>query len=85
MMISKRHLIGAALLGLSVLPLPSCGPPGSGLQSYAAVAPPAPGTARVWFMRTKDPQEQYGDPDIYANGNQIGRSRSEERRVGKEC
>jgi hypothetical protein len=30
--------------------------------------------ARVWFLRTKDPQEQFGDPIIYANGNQVGRS-----------
>jgi hypothetical protein len=74
MMIRKHHLIGAALLGLSLLPLPSCAPAGSGLQSYAPVAAQAPGTARVWFLRTKDPQEQYGDPIIYANGNQVGRS-----------
>jgi hypothetical protein len=25
-------------------------------------------------MHTNDPQEQFGDPIIYANGNQIGRS-----------
>ena len=74
MMIRKHHLIGLALLGFSLLPLPSCAPAGSGLQSYAPVAAPAPGTARVWFLRTKDPQEQYGDPIIYANGNQVGRS-----------
>ena len=74
MMIRKHHLIGAALLGLCLLPLPSCAPAGSGLQSYAPVAAPAPRTARVWFVRTKDPQEQFGDPIIYANGQQVGRS-----------
>jgi hypothetical protein len=74
MTIRKQHLIGLALLGLCVSLLPSCAPPGSGLQSYAQVAPPAPGTARVWFVHTKDPEEQFGDPIIYANGQQVGRS-----------
>ena len=74
MMIRKRHLIGLGLLGLSLLPLPSCAPGGGALQSYAPVAAQAPGTARVWFVRTKDPDEQYGDPLIYANGQQVGRS-----------
>jgi hypothetical protein len=73
-MIRKHHLIGLALLGLGVLPLPSCAPAGGGLQSYAPVAAPAPGVARVWFLRTKDPQEQFGDPLIYANGTAVGRS-----------
>ena len=74
MMIRNHHLIGLALLGFCLLPLPSCAPPGSGLQSYAPVAAQAPGTARVWFVHTKDPDEQYGDPIIYANGQQVGRS-----------
>ena len=76
MMISKHHLIALTFLGLCVSLLASCGPPGGGsaLQSYAPVAPQPPGTARVWFMHTNDPQEQFGDPIIYANGNQIGRS-----------
>jgi hypothetical protein len=74
MVIRKHHLIGAALAGFCLLPLPSCAPAGSGLQSYAPVAAQAPGTARVWFVRTKDPDEQYGDPIIYANGQQVGRS-----------
>jgi len=74
-MIRKHHLVGLALLASDVvLPLPSCAPPGSGLQSYAPVAAPAPGVARVWFVRTKDPQEQFGDPIISANGQQVGRS-----------
>ncbi len=75
-MIGKHHVVAAILLGFSLLPVVSCAPGGGGsaLQAYAPVAPPAPGTARVWFMHTNDPQEQAGDPIIYANGNQIGRS-----------
>jgi hypothetical protein len=69
----KHRLIALALLGLCILPLLSCGTPGSGIQTYAQVAPQPPGTARVWFMRTKDPTEQFGDPIIYANGNPVGR------------
>jgi hypothetical protein len=73
MMIRKHHLIALALLG--AWPLVSCAPGGgSALQSYAPVARQPPGTARVWFMHTNDPQEQAGDPIIYANGNQVGRS-----------
>ena len=75
-MARKHYLVALALLGFWLMPLVSCGPPGGGsaLQSYAPVAPQPPGTARVWFMHTNDPQEQFGDPIIYANGNQIGRS-----------
>jgi hypothetical protein len=74
MMIRKHHLI--ALASLCLLPLLSCAPAGGGsaMQSYAPVAAQPPGTARVWFMHVNDPQEQAGDPIIYANGNQIGRS-----------
>src|SRR5271157_3062857 len=74
MTIRNYRLIGQALLGLCLLVLASCGAPGSGLQTYAPVAAAAPGMARVWFLRTKDPQEQFGDPIIYANGNQVGHS-----------
>ena len=74
MIVKKYRFVALALLGLCLSPLLSCGPAGSGLQAYAPVAAQPPGTARVWFLRTKDPQEQYGDPEIYANGNQIGRS-----------
>ena len=72
-MIRKHHLIALALLGLNLSLLPSC-TASTGVQSYAPVAAPAPGLARVWFLRTKDPQEQFGGPIIYANGNQVGRS-----------
>jgi hypothetical protein len=74
MIVRRCNLMTSALLGLCVSLLASCAPPGSGVQSYAQVAAPAPGTARVWFVRTKDPQEQFGDPIIYANGQQVGRS-----------
>jgi len=73
-MIRKHYLIALAFLGFCVSPLLSCAPPGSGLQTYAQVAPQPPGTARVWFMRTRSPQEQQGDPMIYATGNPVGRS-----------
>ena len=73
-MIARRKLIAAAALGFCAAPLASCAPGGSGLQSYAPVAAQPPGTARVWFVRTKDPEEQFGDPIIYANGQQVGRS-----------
>ena len=74
MIVRKYQFIALALLGFSLLPLLSCAPSGSALQSYAPASAQAPGTARVWFLRTKDPQEEFGDPIIYANGNQIGRS-----------
>ena len=75
-MIRKPHFIALAFLGFCMLLLASCAPPGGGsaLQSYAAVAAQPPGTARVWFMHVNDPQEQAGDPVIYANGNPLGRS-----------
>jgi len=61
-MIGKHHLIALTFLGFCVSLLPSCGPPGGGsaLQAYAPVAPKPPGTARVWFLHTNDPQEQAG-------------------------
>jgi len=74
-MIARKHqLIALAVLGFCLSPLLSCTSPSSGIQSYAPVAAQAPGTARVWFLRTKDPQEEFGDPIIYANGNAVGRS-----------
>jgi len=73
-MIKKCQVIMVVLLGFYGSLLPSCAPPGSGLQSYAQVAAQPPGTARVWFVRTSDPQEQFGDPIIFANGQQLGRA-----------
>src|SRR5215472_13057829 len=75
MMTTKQHLIALTLLGLFTPLLSSCAPSDSKLQSYAPLAAQPAGTARVWFLRTKDPQElEQGDPNIYANGNQVGRS-----------
>src|SRR6516164_3698142 len=76
MIVGKCRLRTLALLGFWLLPLVSCAPGGGGsaLQAYAPIAAQPPGTARVWFLRTNDPQEQAGDPIIYANGNQVGRS-----------
>ena len=74
MIIRKYQFIAPALLVFYLSLLDSCAPSGSGLQSYAPVAAQAPGTARVWFLRTKDPKEEFGDPIIYANGTQVGRS-----------
>jgi len=74
MIVGKHKFMALALLGFCVSLLPSCAPSGSGIQAYAPVAVVAPGMARVWFLRTRDPEEQFGDPTIFANGNQIGRS-----------
>lgn len=72
----KHQLVAATLLGFCLLPLVSCALAGGGsaLQAYAPAAAQPPGTARVWFMHTNDPQEQARDPVIYANGNPVGRS-----------
>ena len=74
MIVRKHQFIALAVLGFCLSPLFSCAPPSSGIQSYAPVTAQAPGTARVWFLRTRDPQEEFGDPIIYANGNAVGRS-----------
>jgi len=74
MVLRKHQFIALVFLGFCLSPLLSCAPSGSALQAYAPVAPPAPGAARVWFMHTNDPQEQAGDPIIYANGSAVGRS-----------
>jgi len=73
-MIGRWKLVVLSLLGLCASLFSSCAPPGSGLQSDAQIAAPAPGTARVWFVRTSDPQEQFLDPIIFANGQQLGGS-----------
>jgi hypothetical protein len=74
MIVAKDQFVALALLGLSLSLLPSCSP-STGIQSYAPIAAPAPGMARVWFLRTNSPQEAgAGDPIIYANGNAVGRS-----------
>ncbi len=74
-MIRRQNFMALALLGLCVSLLSSCAPGGgSALQSYAPAAAQPPGTARVWFLHTSDPEEQFGDPTVYANGNQLGRA-----------
>jgi hypothetical protein len=70
----ERSTYRAGNFGMLAVAAASRGTPGSGLQTYAQVAPQPPGTARVWFMRTKAPQEQQGDPIIYVNGEAAGRS-----------
>jgi hypothetical protein len=74
MIVRKYQFIALTLLGFCLSPLLSCAPSGGAVQSYAPASPLAPGMARVWFLRTNDPQEQFGDPIISANGNQVGRS-----------
>jgi hypothetical protein len=64
MVLRKHQFIALAFLGFCLSPLLSCAPSGSGFRAYTPVAPPAPGTARVWFLHTNDPQEQAGDPII---------------------
>jgi hypothetical protein len=73
-MVTRYRLIALALLGLCVPLLPAWAPLSSGTAAQAQVAPIPPGTARVWFVRTRDPQEQQGDPIIYANGTPVGHS-----------
>jgi len=72
--IRKHRLIGQALLGFCLLMLPSCAPPSTGGTPIAQIPAITPGMARVWFLRTRDPQEAFGDPIIYANGAAVGRS-----------
>src|SRR5215469_14823226 len=57
MILRKHPFVALAFLGCCLSPLLSCAPQGSAVQSYAPVAAQAPGTARVWFLRTRDPQE----------------------------
>ena len=73
-MIRKCKLVALSFLAICAFSVSSCAPPGSGLQSYAQVAAPAPGMARVWFVGTSDPQKQFGDPIIFANAQLLGRA-----------
>ena len=76
-MISRiDHLLAPAALGFCLLVLLACAPPGSEPMAGAQIPALAPGMARVWLLRDKDPHEQRGEPIIYANGQPIGRSRS---------
>ena len=74
MRIMKWHLIALILLGLCLLAPSACPPPGDVSRSQAQIPPIAPGMARVWFLRDKDPQEARGAPIIYANVQPVARS-----------
>ena len=76
MIIRREHLLAPVVaLGFCLLVLLACAPPGSEPMSEAQIPALAPGMARVWFLRDKDPKEQHGMPFIYANSQPIGRSR----------
>ena len=77
MIIRRDHLLAPVALGFCLLVLLACappGPPGSEPMSKSQIPALAPGMARVWFLRDKDPKEQHGMPIIYANSQPIGRS-----------
>jgi hypothetical protein len=74
MRITKYHLIAPILLGFCLLVPSACAPPGATPSSQAQIPAIAPGMARVWLMRDNDPEEAFGTPIIYANGQPIARS-----------
>ena len=74
MRITTSRLIAPALAGFCLLSLPVCAPPGDVPRSQAQVPAIAPGMARVWLLRDNDPEEAFGTPIIFANGQPIGRS-----------
>lgn len=68
----KPHLIALTLLGLGFVALPALLP-----EAYAAspeVQSPAPGMARVWFLRTSGVTDGNAgaDPMLFANGTALG-------------
>jgi len=74
MRIMKYHCIRLALLGVCLLAPAACTPLGDVPRSRAQIPALAPGMARVWLLRDNDPEEAFGTPIIYANGQPIGRS-----------
>jgi hypothetical protein len=74
MRITKQHLIAPILLGLCLLAPSACAPPGDVPRTQAHIPALAPGMARVWLLRDNDPEEAFGTPIIYANGQPIARS-----------
>jgi hypothetical protein len=74
MRIAKSHLIAPILLGFCLLAPSACAPPGDVPRAQAQIPAIAPGMARVWLLRDNDPQEAFGTPIIYANGQPIARS-----------
>ena len=67
----KHHLLTPVLLGLGLLVLANLVP-----QTVAAAAEAqAPGTARVWFLRSAgslNGNVRAAEPEIYANGAPVG-------------
>ena len=74
MRITANRLIAPVLSGFCLLSLPVCAPPGDVPISQAQIPAIAPGMARVWLLRDNDPEEAFGTPIIYANGQPVGRS-----------
>jgi hypothetical protein len=74
MRITGYRLIAPVLSGFCLLSLPVCAPPGDVPISQAQIPAIAPGMARVWLLRDNDPEEAFGTPIIYANGQPVGRS-----------
>ena len=74
MRIAKYRLIVPIMLGACLLAPSACAPPGAVPSAQAQIPAIAPGMARVWLMRDNDPQEAFGTPIIYANGQPIARS-----------
>jgi hypothetical protein len=74
MRITTSRFIAPAFCGFSLLSLPVCAPPGDLPRTQAETPAIAPGMARVWLLRDNDPEEAFGTPIIFANGQPIGRS-----------
>jgi hypothetical protein len=74
MRVAKYHLIAPILLGFCLLEPAGCAPPGDVPRTQAQIPALAPGMARVWLLRDNDPEEAFGTPIIYANGQPIARS-----------
>ena len=72
--IAKHRLTLPILLGLFLLAPSACAPPGDVPRAQAQIPPIASGMARVWFLRDNDPEEAFGTPIIYANGQPVARS-----------
>ena len=65
--------IRLALLGVCLLAPAACAPPGDVPRPQAQIPALAPGMAWVWLPRDNDPEESFGTPIIYANGQPIAR------------
>jgi len=74
MRITANRLIAPVLSGFCLLSLPVCAPQGDVPISQAQIPAIAPGMARVWLLRDNDPEEAFGTPIVFANGQPIGRS-----------